>query len=348
VWSVAGVNVGCAAQNAALTDVPRVGDADRDTPDSATVRDAGAPFEDVFFAQTDVADSGPEVARGGPPYPVILHHGFAGFQNIGPINYYFNVATDLRARGERVYEAEVSPFNAPATRAVQLAAVVDRVLTETHAEKVLLIAHSQGGLDARYLISSLHYGDRVSALVTVATPHRGTRVADVVLGFLPGATMSFINAIATLFAWTYNDARTRNDLNAALVGLSERESVAFNAANPDDPRVLYWSWAGRSNLRTGELQCRDARYPNETLRLDATTPVLAPFAAYLEDFNPLENVNDGLVTVKSARWGQFQGCVPADHFDEIGQIAQTGPTLAGFNHLVFYRKIVSDLRASGR
>jgi hypothetical protein len=27
------------------------------------------------------------------------------------------------------------------------------------------------------------------------------------------------------------------------------------------------------------------------------------------------------VTVQSARWGTFIGCVPADHFDEVGQIA---------------------------
>lgn len=336
-------------------DVPSTMDA-RDAGDmhdgvaASAVLDSGPPpFEDIFFVPTDATATEDRVVpmRRGPPYPVILHHGFAGFQNIGPINYYFNVASDLRMRGERVYEAEVAPFNAPATRAGQLAAVVDRVLAETNSEKVLLIAHSQGGLDARYLISSLHYGDRVAALVTVSTPHRGTRVADAVLGFIPGATVPFINAIAMLFAWTYNDARTRNDLNQALVGLSEQEATSFNRVNVDDPRVTYWSWAGRSNLRTGELQCRDGRYPNETLRLDATTPVLAPFAAFLEDFNPLENVNDGLVTVRSAKWGQFQGCVQADHFDEIGQIAQAGPTLAGFDHIAFYRRIVSDLRAAG-
>ena len=31
--------------------------------------------------------------------------------------------------------------------------------------------------------------------------------------------------------------------------------------------------------------------------------------------------HDGLVPVQSAKWGTFLGCVPADHLDEIGQIA---------------------------
>jgi triacylglycerol lipase len=322
---------------------------DGHAPADASADSAPPSLEDVFFAPRDVTfDEGAEAsARRGPPYPIILHHGFAGFRDIGPINYYFNVARDLRTRGERVYEAEVTPFDSPAARARQLARYVDRVLEETRSEKVLIIAHSQGGLDSRYMISTLAYGDRVAALVTISTPHRGTRVADTILGFVPGATQSFINAIATLFAWTYNEARTRMDLGAALLALSEREADAFNRDNPNDPRVRYWSWAGRSNLRTGVAVCGDARYENEPLRLDSTALPLSPFATLLEGLDPVDNVNDGMVTVRSARWGEFQGCVPADHFDEVGQIAHTGPIASGFDHIAFYRRIVADLRAAG-
>ncbi|MDP3274056.1 MAG: alpha/beta fold hydrolase, partial [Deltaproteobacteria bacterium] len=308
--------VHCGADVRPVTDVTaRDAAVTQDSPPSEDAEEP--PLEDVFFAPLDASVSDAQ-APTGAPYPVILHHGFAGFRDIGPINYYFNVANDLRARGERVYEAEVAPFDTPATRAGQLARVVDRVLAETHAAKVVLIAHSQGGLDARYMISSLAYGDRVAALVTVSTPHRGTRMADATLGFIPGATAGFINAIATAFGWTYNEARTRSDLRGALVGLSERESVSFNNLNVDDPRVTYWSWAGRSNRRTGELMCRDGRNANETFRLDDVVPPLFPFAVFLEQGDPLSNVNDGMVTVASARWGTFMGCVPADHFDEVG------------------------------
>lgn len=348
--------VGCGAN--ATPSIGRDGAADArandGSVDGSNANDASTSFEDVFFVPNDGASSdasdaaAPDAStRRGPPYPVVFHHGFAGFRDIGPINYYFNVARDLRARGERVYEAEVTPFDSPATRAMQLSRYVDRVLEESNSQKVILIAHSQGGLDSRHMISSLGYGDRVAALVTISTPHRGTRVADTVLGFVPGATQGFINAIATLFAWTYNEARERMDISAALVGLSEREATTFNRANPDDPRVRYWSYAGRTNLRTGVAVCGGARYENEPLRLDTTTLPLAPFATLLEGLDPVNNVNDGLVTVESARWGEFQGCIPADHMDEVGQIAHTGPIASGFDHVAFYRKIVSDLRAAG-
>ena len=45
-------------------------------------------------------------------------------------------------------------------------------------DRVVIIAHSMGGLDARYMISRLGMDDRVTALVTITTPHRGSPYAD--------------------------------------------------------------------------------------------------------------------------------------------------------------------------
>src|SRR5439155_6766729 len=59
-------------------------------------------------------------------------------------------------------------------RAAELAAAVRSV----DAKRVNLVAHSLGGLDARYAISKLGLHDRVASLVTLGTPHRGTPVAD--------------------------------------------------------------------------------------------------------------------------------------------------------------------------
>ena len=33
----------------------------------------------------------------GAPYPIVLAHGMAGWEKVGPVNYFFNVARDLRA-----------------------------------------------------------------------------------------------------------------------------------------------------------------------------------------------------------------------------------------------------------
>jgi triacylglycerol lipase len=52
--------------------------------------------------------------------------------------------------------------------------------------------------------------------------------------------------------------------------------------------------------------------------------------------------------VRDARWGRFLGCVPADHFDEIGQLFGDGPGWGNdFDHLLFYAELIEWLRAQG-
>jgi triacylglycerol lipase len=284
----------------------------------------------------------------GPPYPIVLVHGFAGFRDIGPLNYYFRVAERLRSRGNTVYESVTAPFASPDVRGAMLGQYLDTVVfPRTGAAKVILIAHSQGGLDSRYAISSLGFGNRVAALVTISTPHLGTRIADAVNGTIPGVSDVFLNAVATVLGFTYNEARSRADLRAALQALSESNAVNFNRSNANDPRVLYWSYAGRTNGRSGDEQCSGAVIANSSRR-DNTALALLPFANFLEQGDSALHVNDGMVEVRSARWGRFMGCVPADHFDEVGQIAHLIPNLeSGFDHLAFYEDIVRRLRAEG-
>jgi hypothetical protein len=58
--------------------------------------------------------------------------------------------------------------------------------------------------------------------------------------------------------------------------------------------------------------------------------------------------NDGIVTVRSARWGTFMGCFPADHFDEVGQVAMKKPNPeSGYDQRVFYENVVQHIREEG-
>src|SRR5207248_7006465 len=45
-------------------------------------------------------------------------------------------------------------------------------------DRVDIIAHSLGGLDARYALAHCGLAKRVRSLVTIGTPHRGTPLAD--------------------------------------------------------------------------------------------------------------------------------------------------------------------------
>jgi triacylglycerol lipase len=320
--------------------------ADGPLPGDAAARDAAPPRD-----AAPVADAAPALDAGPPcrgaPYPIILHHGFFGFSGLGPINYYFRVAETLRARGETVVEAAVDPFNSSEIRAVDLAAIVDETLASTGACKVNLIAHSQGGLDARVLVGSLGYGDRIASLVTVSTPHRGTRVADAVLRIAPGWSRPILDFFAFLVGRVLSEASDDAALFSSLESLAEANVSAFDAANPDDPRVAYFSVAGRSNLDLGRDACAGSLWPNPSAR-DAIDPLLSATGGLLRGsvFDP--QPNDGLVTVASARWGTFLTCIPADHFDEIGQIADVVPDPSSrWNHVDFYTDLVSFLRTEG-
>lgn len=62
--------------------------------------------------------------------------------------------------------------------AVNLQAKVDSVLSVSGATKVDIIAHSMGGLSARYFTKNLGGSERIDAFVALATPNHGTTQAN--------------------------------------------------------------------------------------------------------------------------------------------------------------------------
>ncbi len=295
--------------------------------------------------------------RLGAPYPIVLMHGMAGFEelNVGPIgvDYWGGIKAELARLGEtEVYVTEVSPYTTSDVRAREAAAQIDAILAKTGKAKVALIGHSQGGIDARYLTSpaGLGYGDRVASVTTISTPHRGSYVADIVLRIANVAPETFDDATRALLKFlqrTAYDLQGDAQLRAQLVQLSEKYMrEVFNPTFTNDPRVTYESYAGRSNYRTGLGVCDDGIYPNETSKVDPAQSFLFPTAVILEQGLPVK-VNDGLVTVDSAKWGTFMQCVPADHMKEVGQPNVNGTNLQTFDHKKFYKEVVERIRLRG-
>ena len=72
-----------------------------------------------------------------------------------------------------------------AESAAVFATFVSSVLERTDADRIDIVAHSQGGLIGRYFIKNLGGDEAVDSLVSLAAPHYGTRAANVadVLGF---------------------------------------------------------------------------------------------------------------------------------------------------------------------
>lgn len=299
----------------------------------------GAPNSDGV----DALAAAPIDAPTGP-YPIVLAHGLFGFSSIGPLDYFYGISDALTASGRKVYAPRVDAVQSPEIRGMQLVAAIEAARLETGAAKVIVIGHSQGGLDARW--AAAHDPDSVAAVVTVATPHRGSPVADVALGILPGNSTAALDVLANFFGASTSGSNT--SFQGAMRALSSEGAAAFNAEVFDAPGVPYYSIAGRSGYAHADACAAGAADFMQTWdgSVDPYKLELLPIAGILDLASlPDHPTHDGLVTVASAMWGTFLGCVPADHLDEVCQVAGQSPGLNNdFDCLQLWKGLESYLR----
>ena len=280
-------------------------------------------------------------------YPIVLHHGLLGFDQILGYEYFYKIPELLRSHGVIVETTRVPPINTIARRAHVLAAEIDRILDLTKAAKINVIAHSMGGLDVRYLISSMGYGDRIASVTTLSTPHRGSPIADVLLplvgrshegGLHPirdaGAALllgpSGLSGLAAAESATVSvDDGVAVDIPGVVSNLSTAFLTRFDQEQADDPRVYYQSWSAQA-------QAVDVWHANPA------DPLLAITYAFIHS---VAGENDGLVSVESARHGFDHGVVPASHVNIINQIG--GMVYQGFDYRDYYLAMVRELAGRG-
>ncbi len=217
-----------------------------------------------------------------PPYPIVLVHGFLGWGEIelfGRRHRYFRgVGEAMEEVGAPVHVVTLPPAASVEERAAALA----RAVHALEAPRVHLVAHSMGGVDARYAIAHLGLAERVASLVTIGSPHHGTPLAR--LGNLPPVA-GLRRAIAR--AGISSDASE---------WLTPERMALFNADVPDHPRVYYASVVGRTPTEGANPLLRAGR------RLMARRA----------------GSSDGIVPVQSQRWGEVIAELDADHWAQIG------------------------------
>lgn len=222
--------------------------------------------------------------------PIVLVHGILGFSELrlGGVkigDYFRGIRDGLLAAGNVVpVPPQLSPAGSVKERAIDLKEYLDNN-SEIAEKKIHLIAHSMGGLDSRYMISSLGMADRVLTLTTIGTPHRGTPVAD-----------QGIDAFRPLIE---NLLRLGVDIRG-FFNLTTAECEKFNNENLDANNLRYFSIAG-------DFVPKPAN-PLEFFAGD----LLKPSYDIIQE--TLKEPNDGLVPLSSARYGNFLGTWQADHF----------------------------------
>ena len=241
-------------------------------------------------------------------YPVVLAHGILGFDElkVGPLRnaYFRGVEPRLTKLGAKVYAFKVRPSSSVAARAEDLRRAVEAL----DAGKVNIIAHSMGGLDARYAAARLGLGNKVASIITVGTPHRGTPLADLGTNFgvLTPAARKLLEAMRL-------DVEGFFDLTSARM-------LAFNEDVKDVKGVWYGSWTAHA-----------------TGKMSGMNPLLIPTWKVLYE---RAGQNDGLVPAESQRWGEVCGAIEADHWAQIGWSRN-------FDAPAFYEELVRDLIRRG-
>ena len=260
-------------------------------------------------------------------YPLVLLHGMGGAESFDGIDYFYRVQDVLEPVGYAIHSPSVTPFATPEARAEEWEVHLDSLVEQGAGRRFNLIGHSQGGLDARYLVSGLGRPDLVASILSVGTPHRGTPMANLLYELVGDEIVAtfLVDLGASAFAAFYGLEGDDHSLVDAMGSLTTDALEDFNARVPDHTDVYYSSWAGKS-CGALEFSCQDA-CGGETVDPLLATP------HFIISLYGLPN--DGMTPIESAVWGDYRGTICADHADEVGLFEDTGSP--AFDHLDFYQ-----------
>ncbi|KAJ3031629.1 hypothetical protein HK097_005429 [Rhizophlyctis rosea] len=220
-----------------------------------------------------------------------------------PLHYWTGVREALEALGCRIIITKVPRAADISVRATALKNMLEQRLEP--GEEVNLVGHSMGGLDCRYMISKLlpeaaKKGEvpfKVKSLTTISTPHHGSSIASF------ANITTFFTPLTTLLAKSPS-----LDFRAFLQLTPTYLSETFTPQTPNDPSVAYFSY-GADATRQFE-------------KLNPIVKVAYPMFWTWEYLGTVEGPNDGLVSVESARWGEYIRTLDADHVDLINLFNQ--------------------------
>lgn len=262
-------------------------------------------------------------------YPIILAHGTGGAaEMLGIVDYWWGIPEALRNEGAEVYVTSVNGMDGTVDKAKQFKAAFKDIQASCGAEKFNIIGHSHGALYTRYAISNLGIAEHVASHTSIAGPHQGMFLADTLVQGMPESIQQFTGkTLDFIYAYFFNDTDP-DSLDNAL-DVTREQMAIFNDNCPNDENIYYQSYAAE-------------------VKLACPNPVLEPTYLFLLSH---EGPNDGLVSVESAKWGDFRGAESGawwspgcDHLAIIGHLFGMTP---GFNAAEFYVDIASELKHKG-
>ena len=259
-------------------------------------------------------------------YPILLVHGIF-WRDWQLFNYWGRIPRELIRNGATIYYGKQDSATSMEICANEIKEQVLKIIEKEKCEKVNIIGHSKGGLDARYAISCLGIDKNVASLTTVGTPHRGCKFVDQLLCRFPD---KFVHALAKKYNSVYlklGDKTT--DFYSGIYDLTTSKCAEFNEKVPNKEGVVYQSVSSKMSSM-----------------FSAGFPLNICYAFIARK----EGENDGFVTVESSKHGNYLGCYSTkgkrgvSHGDTIDLMREN---IRGFDVCECYVDIVRELKAKG-
>lgn len=257
-------------------------------------------------------------------YPIFLCHGFGAIGSLVKPSPLHDPCMLMRKRGIVAFAPNVVPYASIETRANNWVRLIREVCETYQFEKVNVVAHSMGGLDMRHAICHLGVADKIESLTTIATPHHGTFLADLVLK----TPEILAGPIGEIVDWFGNNVYPNEKSNT--IGSVEQLTLnyvreQFNHDTPDPQNIPIYSYSAAVG--------RGTNYP--------LNPIFKFQNSQIYD---QEGENDSFVSVKSAQWGTYLGCINLSHLNQIN--VQVGKE-AKPKYLDFWTGVVEKLSEYG-
>ncbi len=254
-------------------------------------------------------------------YPVVLVHGMMA-KDFVFWRAFRGIRKELERQGVKVYVACHDGIGSIEDNATQLKEEIKNLLAAEGCEKVNVIAHSKGGLDTRYMISKLNMGDSVASLTTLSTPHYGSAMSRKIMrmpSFFAKIICFFVNAFYKIFG------DKNPDLYEVARQLCDTEMIDFNTEILDDDRVYYQSYSSSLHKKRTFIMYIPYR-----------------FSKFCEG-----EETDGIVSVSSAKWGNYRGEIEfsANHMQMVGLYYGGKKRKAAV--YAFYLNIIKELAEKG-
>jgi len=242
--------------------------------------------------------------------PVVLSH---GFNSSSETFYALDIA--LNSVGvDNVEKTDVPPLDSSYARGEVLISEIEEFLAITGKKKVNIIAHSQGGLDARYVARVSP--ELVASVTTLGSPHFGVNTADKISQATYPATTFISNLIDGLSAlFGDQDINTTGSIESLSSAGARRFNVyAPNGVRSGSCRTVPWRvqwWPFRTykdySVNDGAHSANGIKFMSlagvtEQYNFNGADPLDWALTATSLSFSPFEK-HDGLVGRCSTHFG---------------------------------------------